>query len=310
MIETSLLQDHQPLRALHVIGVRYRGSRPAQDDERALDAYVGTAVYWEPGLPVVYGEPLMPAVRRGDDEPANLGLIGAAIAEAVAAGRAAGRAVLLTGGDCTHSVGVLAGLQRAHGPFARIGLVWFDAHGDFNTPRTTLSGMLGGMPVAVCAGLAHPQWRELAGMVAPLPTDRILFVDLRNLDPPEAQLIQATDATIAAVAPGFAGADLQAAVHALAARCDLLYLHIDSDILDAALVPNHGTREPGGPDLDQVAAAIETVTATGKVAALAVVSVYGEGPGSEISVASGLGLIRAGLAGWRRGGMAAASSAV
>jgi arginase len=294
--------SHTPLRALHTVGVRYRGSRIAEGDERSLDAYVKAAVYWDAGLPVVYEEPTIPAARRGENEPANLGLICAAIGDTIAKGRNEGRAVLLTGGDCTHAVGVYAGLQRALGPQTRIGLVWFDAHGDFNTAHTTLSGMLGGMPVAVCAGLSHANWREGAGIVAPLPTDRILFVDVRNLDAPEAQLIKATDATIAAVAPGFPGADLQSAVAELATRCDLIYLHVDSDILDERYVPNHGTREPNGPDMQQVLAAIETVMATGKVGAYAVVSVYNSGEGAETSVASGIELIRAGLMSWKQHG--------
>jgi arginase len=301
---SEAMNPHTELTGIDVVGVRYRGSAPASGDERALDAYIGSAIYWEPGLPVVYGEPVLPAARRSDDPPTALGQIGAAVADAVSAARRAGRAVLLTGGDCTHAVGVLGGLQRAHGPASRIGLVWLDAHGDFNTPRTTLSGMLGGMPVAVCAGLALPVWRELAGVSAALPTDRIILVDVRNLDEPEAQLIGATEAVVAAVEPGRPGADLGAAVAVLAARCDMLYLHIDSDILDVALVPNHGTGEPGGPGLPAVAQAIDLVMATGKVAACAIVSVYGAGEGSETSVASGIGLIRAALASWRQHGMA------
>lgn len=298
------MSQHMPPPGLEVIGVRYRGSTPATGDERALDAYLAAAVYWEPGLPVVYNEPVLPVGRRSDDPPTALGQICAVVADSVAAGRRAGHAVLVTGGDCTHAVGVLGGLQRAHGPASRIGLVWFDAHGDFNTPRTTLSGMLGGMPVAVCAGLALPAWRELAGVMAPLPTDRIVLVDVRNLDEPEAQLIKATEATVAAVEPGRPGADLGAAVAALADRCEMLYLHIDSDILDVSLVPNHGTGEPGGPDLAAVARAIDLVMATGKVAACAVVSVYGAGEGSATSVASGIELIRGALASWKRHGMA------
>jgi arginase len=294
----------RPLPALHVVGVRYRGSHLAEGDERSLDAYVSSVVYWDAGLPVTYGEPQMPEARRLPDEPANLGTICAVIGDAVVEGRTAGRAVLLTGGDCSHAVGVFAGLQRFYGPAARIGLIWLDAHGDFNTPHTTLSGMLGGMPVAVCAGLGYPQWRERAGVAAPLPTDRILFVDVRNLDAPEEQLIRATDATIAAAEPGRAGVELGPAIADLAARCDLLYLHVDSDILDITLVPNHGTGEPNGPGMAAVTAAIDAAMATSKVAAYAVVSVYGEGEGREISVASGTELIRAGLESWKKYGMA------
>ena len=96
----------------------------------------------------------VPGRSAGRGAKNHLGLIGGEIAEAVAAGRRAGEPALVAGGNCAAPPGVLGGLQQAHGPAARIGLVWFDAHGDFNTPRTTLSGMLGGMPVAVAAGLA------------------------------------------------------------------------------------------------------------------------------------------------------------
>ena len=183
-----MLMSVESLSSLVVIGVRYRGSRPAQGDERALDAYAASGVYQRAQVPVDVIEPTFPEGRR-DEEADNIGLLGGAIADVVASARRQGKAVLMTGGDCTHASGILGGLQDAHGPAARIGLVWFDAHGDFNTPKTTLSGSLGGMPVAVCAGLAHPRWREASHIVAPLPTDRIVMVDVRNLDEAEEQLI-------------------------------------------------------------------------------------------------------------------------
>jgi arginase len=286
---------------LKVIGIRYRGSKPAVGDERALNAYAVSGVYQSARVPFEVVKPAFPEDERQAEETDNLGLMNAAIAVVVADARSQGQAVLMTGGDCTHCTGVLGGLQDVYGPAARIGLVWFDAHGDFNTPNTTLSGMLGGMPVAVCAGLAYPNWREGSHIAAPMPTDRILMVDVRNLDPAEEQLIRATDITIAAPAPGFPGADLQVAVSDLAARCELLYLHVDADILDGRYVPNHGTREPDGANLDQVLSAINTVMSTQKVAALAVVSIYGEG--SQVSVASGIELIRGGLEAWYKYGM-------
>src|SRR5690242_5595415 len=104
----------QPLASLHVVGVRYRGSRPAQGDERALDAYTRSKVYQQAQAPFAYHEALFPEQLRSAAEPDNLGAIGGAIAESVAAARRAGQAVLLAGGDCTHSTGVLGGLQDAH----------------------------------------------------------------------------------------------------------------------------------------------------------------------------------------------------
>ena len=164
------MKSAQSLTQLGVVGVRYRGSQFAERDLRSLDAYTRGGAYSAAGIPFTVAEPRLDATRRVADEPTNLGLLGGEIATAVAAASRAGQAVLLTGGDCSHITGVIGGLQDAHGVDARIGLVWFDAHGDFNTPKTTISGMLGGMPVAVAAGLGHPQWRIGSHISAPLPT--------------------------------------------------------------------------------------------------------------------------------------------
>jgi arginase len=293
-----------PIEGMQVIGVRYRQSTPAVDDERALDAYLSSGVYASAGIPFEYEEPSFLESQRSTDEPTNLGLLAGKIAEITARARRDGKAILMTGGDCNHMTGVLGGLQDAHGHGERIGLAWFDAHGDFNTSKTTLSGMLGGMPVAVAAGLTHPQWRIGAHIAAPLPTERILMVDVRNLDEAEERLIRATDITIAAPAPGFPGEDLQQSVNRLAEKCNLLYLHIDADILDERYTPTHGTREPNGPSLEQVQAAVKSVMATGKVAAFALVSVYYQGEGKEIMLDSAVKLLQATLQSWKQYGMA------
>lgn len=293
----------KPLGGVQVVGVRYRGSTPAVRDERALDAYTTSGVYDSINVPVTVIEPQIAEDKRTGEPTDDLGLMGDAIANEIASGLRDGKGVMMVGGDCSHITGVFGGIQDVYGPDIKVGLVWFDAHGDFNTPKTTLSGMLGGMPVAVSAGLAYPRWREMSHMRAPIPTDRIVMVDVRNLDEAEEQLINATSIRIAAPAPGFPGDDLNEAIQDLAERCDLIYLHIDSDILDQAYVPNHGTREPNGPNMDQVRDAIETVMATGKVIAYAVVSIYGEGEGYETSIESGIELLRSGLDSWSRNGM-------
>jgi arginase len=205
---------------------------------------------------------------------------------------------VLAGGTCGHLPGMLAGLQRAYGATSRIGLVWFDAHGDFNTPKTTRSGMLGGMPVAVAAGLCHPAWREGAGMSAPLPTDRIVMVDVRNLDPEETVLIDATAVTVAQLVEGKPGPTAEAAIAALAERVEHLYVHVDADVLDARFQPNHPTVEPDGPDLERTLAAIGAAMATGKVRAYAVVSVNPDGPAGATSLDSGLAMLTEGVAAW------------
>ena len=195
-------------RGLNVIGVRYRGSTPSPGDERSVDFYREYGVYGTLGESASYIDPVFPEGERDESATKNLGIIGGQIAAAVADGVRNGRGTVMVGGDCAHITGVLGGWQDAQGPTARIGLVWFDAHGDFNTSRTSLSGMLGGMPVAVAAGLDFPEWREGSHIAAPIPTDRILMVDVRNLDPAEKELVDATSINVAAPASGFPGLDL------------------------------------------------------------------------------------------------------
>jgi arginase len=295
----------QPLGALQVVAVRHIGARPmGRGDALALGALLQPDVLGAGGVPWQVSEPAPTDDWRTGDAERDLGTLCGAIAEQVAAARRAGKAVALVGGNCNHAVGVVGGLQQAHGAGARLGLVWFDAHGDFNTPRTTLTGSLGGMPVAVIAGLALPRWREGAGMLAPLPSDRIIEVDLRNLDAPEEALLRATDVVIAAPAPGYPGRDLAEAVAELAAKVDMLYLHVDSDVVDASLTPNHHTKEPNGIGMEDFRQAIELVMATGIVVAYAVVSVFGEGEGHDVMIATGAQMVRDGLAAWARHGTA------
>jgi arginase len=287
---------------LHVVGIRYRNDQKEEDAAmRLVDEGKAAGEEAAKGGTFTYAEANFPENQRTDDRITNLGILGGSIADAVAEGAKAGKRVMVVGSNCTALPGILGGLQDAYGPTHKMGLIWFDAHGDFNTPRTTLSGMLGGMPVAVSAGLCFHNWRELSHLAAPLPTDRILMVDVRNLDPAEEQLIRATDVQIARIADGFAGdLPLADAVNDLASRCDSLYLHIDSDILDASLTPNHGTKEPNGPDVAQTVDAIGTVMATGKVVALGLVSINSATPGGDVTLASGMAMLRGGLEKWAR----------
>jgi arginase len=256
------------------------------------------------GADVVGPIPVPPAdpASHSDDAVTNIAQLGANIAHAVSDALTGTGNVLITGSNCTALVGILAGFEKAFGPTARLGLVWFDAHGDFNTPKTTLSGMIGGMPVAVSAGLAFPQWRRITGLDAPIPTDRIVMVDVRNLDAAERTLIEATDVTIAAIAPGRPGVPLQEAIDRLAAECDVIYLHIDEDVLDARYVPNHGTVEPNGPDMETTVNAIRTVLRTGKVRGFGLVSINVNGEGGRESLESGLQLLTKGIAAWYQPG--------
>src|SRR5262245_10821829 len=85
---------------------------------------------------------LDPADRAEGRTAVNIGKLGASTARHVAAARQAGHGALVIAGDDTATIGVIAGLQIAEGASTPIGIVWLDAHGDFNTPETSYSGIL------------------------------------------------------------------------------------------------------------------------------------------------------------------------
>ena len=289
---------------IEVVTVPYRYDQRSDGSGRGPDALIAAGIIDRMGKAGidVSGPAIseLPDVERAEGSIAvNVGRLGAHTADLVASARAQGAGALVLSGDDTATVGVVSGMQQAHGAGAKIGLVWFDAHGDFNTPETTYSGILAGMPVAILAGLAGPLWRDAAGLAAPLPTDRIVISGVRELDEREATLLQSTDVRVVTAKEAIAGTAQSQAIARLAASCDHICVHIDLDVLDPSLVPSSATPEPAGLTVRQATALIQEVLATGKVAA---VSVAGLNPGAGLlgqrSVASTMALLEAFLPSW------------
>ena len=103
------------------------------------------------------------------------------VADAVARAAGDGRRPVVLSGDCTTSLGIVAGLQHAG---LDPGIVWFDAHGDVQTLETTASGYLGGLPLRILAGY-RPELIAGGLELRPVPEHRIVLVGARDLDPPE-----------------------------------------------------------------------------------------------------------------------------
>jgi arginase len=226
----------------------------------------------------------------------DVALLGGRIAGAVAEGAAAGRKILMIGGNCANVPGVIGGLQDVHGPTARIGLIWIDAHGDFNTPRTTPGGILGGMPVATIAGLCLPKWRSGAHVQVPMPTDRIVMVDVRALLATEAEIVRASDITVVPID----GPGLGEAAERLAREVDVLYVHVDLDILDPSLIPSHMAHAGNGPGIEETVAALGTCFDTRAVDVFALVSYYATRPGGDVSVQAAADILSPSLEHWAR----------
>lgn len=176
--------------------------------------------------------------------------------------------------NCNDLLGMLAGLKYdADGNARRVGLVFIDAHGDFNTPETTLSGMLGGMPVAVAAGHALHNIRKTAGLADPLPMSHIVWGGVRDLDPLEADRFTEYEARQFSVQDiRELSANLKQQIDELADRVDAIYVHIDMDVLDPAEVPGHDLAVSDGPSSKDLAAAIALMFENPKTVALGIAS--------------------------------------
>ena len=204
-------------------------------------------------------------------------------------------------GNCTSVIGVLAGLQGNGAERRRVGLVFIDAHGDFNTPETTLSGMLGGMPVAVAAGLGLHNLRNTSSLEEPIPTEHIVMGALRDLDPLEAELIEKHAlAQISTNDIRTLSSNLHAQMDRLSEETDVIYVHIDMDVLDPAEVPGHPLTVPDGPTSLELAAALTEMFRYPKVAALGVASTpWGDRDPDGVSRRAAYNLIDGALAGVR-----------
>ena len=181
------------------------------------------------------------------------------LADAVAGPIRDGRLVIGLLANCSSLLGMLGGVQHAgvSGRPEKVGLVYIDAHGDFNTPETTLSGMLGGMDVAAAAGLCLTRLRVTSKLDPPVPTGDMILAGVRDTDPLEQQLIDREHVPRVSVADirSQAGAFRRAFV-ALSVRVSRIYVHIDMDVLDPAEVPGHSLNVEGGPTSAELAEAV------------------------------------------------------
>lgn len=204
----------------------------------------------------------------------RMALANANFAARVRVGRRDGAITIGLHANCNDLLGMLAGLKYDDaGRKQRVGLVFIDAHGDFNTPETTLSGMLGGMPVAIAAGHALQNIRVTAGLLEPLPMAHILWGGVRDLDPLEAERFETHDARQVSVSDMRAlSGNLKRRFAELANQVDVVYVHIDMDVLDPAEVPGHDLAVSDGPSSKDLAAAVSLMFENPKTVALGIAS--------------------------------------
>lgn len=200
---------------------------------------------------------IMAPIDLEGEPTARMGTLCAVLANEVAALRATNHLPVIIAGDCTFSIGVLAGLQRETPDLT---LVWYDAHGDFNTPETTPSGFIGGMPLAMLCGRGEQTILTGAGAKVH-PEACVILTDARDLDPGEKEAVAAS---------ALNHLPDVAEVLALELPDKPIYIHFDSDVLRLADMSAVNYPAEGGASLETIEASLSHLAKTGRVVAISV----------------------------------------
>ncbi len=179
------------------------------------------------------------------------------LAERVATARQKSKFPLILSGNCGATLGVIAGTNKK-----RLGLIWLDAHGDFNTPETTTSGFLDGMGLAIVAGLC---WKPLAHSIpnfSPIVGENILHIGGRDFDSQERKLFEQAGVLVideTAIRQTNVRDALEPAIRHLSFKTEEAHLHIDLDVLDSKENPSNEYAPEGGLSVEQVLEAIDLI---------------------------------------------------
>ncbi len=188
----------------------------------------------------------------------------------------AGDFPLVLGGDHSIVLGTLAGVSAAVGKEGKsLGVLYVDAHGDFNTPETSPSGNIHGECLAASAGIGLPELTDLYFKGRKVDPKNICFVGTRDLDPGEKLLMKDAGVTVFTMSDidriGFSAVVRQV----LDFFCDIDCMHVsfDMDVLDPMFAPGTGIPLPGGMTNREALLLMEEIASTGKVRSAEIVEV-------------------------------------
>ena len=184
---------------------------------------------------------------------------------------AGGAFPIFLGGDHSVSIGTVSGVASAR----RTGVVWVDAHADFNTPETSPSGNIHGMPLATLTGRGHPDLVGVGGEGASVSAEDVVMIGLRSVDREERRLLAEAGVNAYTMkevdAYGIAGVVERAVEHL--SHLDRVHLSFDLDVMDPDIAPGVGTPVRGGLTYREAHLLMELASETGKITSLDMVEV-------------------------------------
>jgi arginase len=195
------------------------------------------------------------------------------LARAVSAALRDGEFPLILGGDHSIALGSITGVARVH---QDIGVLWVDAHGDFNIPETTPSGNIHGMVLSALAGLGHPSLTGIGGWSPKINTETIAIVGARDLDPQEKVLLREQQIhvfTMTDIDRRGMSEVMQEAVKIASQANHGIHLSLDMDSIDPREAPGVGTPVRGGLTYREAHLAMEVVSSSGRLISMDAVEV-------------------------------------
>ena len=211
-----------------------------------------------------------------DDTPSarHLGAIAQVLADVYAQGHQVAQAAhigVFLGGDHSISAGTIAGLSGSD----RLGVIWVDAHADFNTPATSPSGNVHGMPLAALLGYGPPELVDLGRPGRKLDPACVALVGVRSLDPDERTRLRESGVGVYTMRDIDERGLSQVAGEVVRrlSHVDRIHVSLDLDVLDPSVAPGVGTPVPGGLTYREAHLLMEILADTGRVRSLDLVEI-------------------------------------
>ncbi|HLX58921.1 MAG TPA: arginase [Ktedonobacteraceae bacterium] len=180
---------------------------------------------------------------------------------------------LVIGGDHCIALGSVTGVVKARGP---VGVIWIDAHADFNTPETTPSGNIHGMPLAALVGIGDKRLVELGGIGRKVDPTRVVIIGSRDLDPGEKAFLREVGVNVFTMKEidrlGLASI-MEQAIELATRETNGLHISFDIDAVDPQDAPGVGTRVRGGLTYREAHLSLELIADSGKMTSLEIVEV-------------------------------------
>lgn len=184
---------------------------------------------------------------------------------------------LVLGGDHSIAIGTVSGIAAfAHRQAKKLGLLWVDAHGDINTPETSPSGNIHGMPLAALLGFGADELTSIAGASAKVDPANVALVGIRSLDGGEKKRLKETGVQVQTMAD-IDRHGVQRAMEKALARVvdgtDFVHVSVDLDAVDPSVAPGVGTPVKGGLDYREAHLIMEVIADAGVMTSMELVEV-------------------------------------